>query len=157
MMMNNEQLIDISFKSINYLRNVQIYPNSCLIFDIDDTLISNNGRGGLIVPIFNILIFARNLGIKIVLITSRPVLIDNIVRTVEQLTMLGITYDFLYMKKQYGGNDYQYKREARKHVYNNKGLKTLMTFGDNVWDVFDDNSMTNAMYSGIPVLLRNNF
>ena len=108
-------------------------------------------------PIFNILIFARNLGIKIVLITSRPVLIDNIDRTVEQLTMLGITYDFLYMKKQYGGNDYQYKREARKHVYNNKGLKTLMTFGDNVWDVFDDNSMTNAMYSGIPVLLRNNF
>ena len=149
--MNHKQTLDNIFsKSIEFLKNVNISPNSCLIFDIDGTIIDYNGN--IIEPIMGILIYAQRSGIKIILITSRLANNYSMEYTKNQLDRLNIKYTSLYMKKNITIDDYDYKRASRKSV-KDRGFVTLMSFGDNLWDVYDYKNTTKAEFSGIPVII----
>lgn len=149
-MVYNQTLDNIFSSSIEFLKNVNVTPNSCLIFDIDGTIIDYSGN--IIEPIMGILIYAQRLGIKIILITSRLSFDYSMNYTKNQLKKLNITYTSLYMKKDIIIDDYDYKRSSRKSV-KDRGFQTLMSFGDNLWDVYDYKNTTIAEFSGIPVII----
>mgnify|MGYP000713333562 CR=1 FL=1 len=57
-------------RGISYISNRTVINNDAVMFDIDDTLIFTSGR--LNVPIYELLIIAKRMGYKIIIITARP-------------------------------------------------------------------------------------
>jgi len=68
--------------------------NDAVMFDIDDTLIRSSD-GMVMFPVVDVLLHAKSLGYKVILITARPRLQDVIEYTKEQMRDLGIPYDEL--------------------------------------------------------------
>lgn len=115
----------------------------CVIFDIDDTLISSNDRS-IIYPIYHLYQYARFHGIFTVLITARPGFMNNMKMTMEELKEKNISYDLLYFKPPHMTDIEKYKMFARKEVYES-GYTCIFSIGDMYWDTGD--------YGGIPILL----
>ena len=115
----------------------------CVIFDIDDTLISSNDRS-IIYPIYHLYEYARFNGIFTVLITARPGFMNNMKMTMEELKEKNISYDLLYFKPPHMTDIEKYKMFARKEVYES-GYTCIFSMGDMYWDTGD--------YGGIPILL----
>jgi len=148
--MYEDEINDISTFIINLIDTKNIKDKDCIIFDIDGTLIDHNQC--LIIPIVNILFHAYNMGINIILITSRQADERGIKYTKEQLALLNIPYKRMYMKKYIYDNDHDYKRKCRIDVKKN-GYNALMAIGDNHWDVFDWPGRDISEYVKHPFLL----
>lgn len=84
---------DLKRKGIQYISNRKIRPRDAVMFDIDDTLIFTSGR--LNVPIYELLLEAKKMGYKIIIITARPRFEPIIEITRNQLKMYNIVYDYL--------------------------------------------------------------
>jgi hypothetical protein len=78
----------------HYLEMYSVRPSDAVMFDIDDTLIRASD-GVVILPMLDVLLRAKSLGYKIIIITARPRLQEVVDYTVEQLRDLGIPYDDL--------------------------------------------------------------
>ena len=115
----------------------------CVIFDIDDTLISSKDHS-IIYPIYSLYEYARFQGISTVLITARPGLLENMKFTMDELRNNSIEYDLLYFKPPHMTDIEKYKMFARKEVHE-LGYTCIFSIGDMYWDMGD--------YGGIPILL----
>lgn len=80
-------------RGVQYISGRVIKPNDAVMFDIDDTLVYTDGTP--IIPMIELLIIAKHLGYKIVIITARPGLKPVIDWTVNQLGKYNIPSDYL--------------------------------------------------------------
>jgi len=80
-------------RGIEYISGRPVRPDDAVMFDIDDTLIFENGVPNT--PMIELLNIARNFGYKIVIITARPGMDMVIDWTRKQLRKYKITYDYL--------------------------------------------------------------
>ena len=80
-------------RGIEYISRRPVRVDDAVMFDIDDTLIFENGTPNT--PMIELLHIARNLGYKIVIITARPGMDMVIGLTQKQLRKYNITYDYL--------------------------------------------------------------
>jgi len=77
-----------------YLNMYKPGNNSAVMFDIDDTLIRASD-GMVMFPMVDVLLHAKSLGYKVILITARPRLQNVVEYTRDQMGDLGIPYDEL--------------------------------------------------------------
>lgn len=129
-----QQMTDISHSVISKLSNIELYSNSAIVFDIDNTLLHLNGTP--IIPIIHIFNFAKSIGLTLVIITNRLGIPPNINFTTMQLENSGIYgYRFIYFRSPTKvDNPWRYKEISRKHVLD-KGFNIIMSIGDQEWDI----------------------
>ena len=137
-----DELKNISLDTINILESLEIGDNSCIVFNIDNTLFYDNGK--IISEIVNIYNYAIKIGIKIFIITDRngssQKIIDN---TLLELKKNNLNlYDSIYFKK-YEKKDNKFKINARKHIVN-RGYNIILCVGT-------DNSDVYGEFTGIPI------
>jgi predicted secreted acid phosphatase len=141
--MNYELLEKISGQIKTYLDIVELPKNPVVIYDIDDTLIDDYGKP--ICPIIDTYRYARQKGIKTVLITARVGVPEAIKFTNEQLQKYGLCDNlYTYFRPPNRTDVERYKLMARQNIYE-KGYNAVMSIGDMPWDV--------GPYSGVGVLL----
>jgi hypothetical protein len=136
---------------------------SCVVFDIDDTLLTRTSKKGepydsaVIEPVFKLYQYALSLGLSVYIVTARPHTDENLRLTKTELDRLGISvYDglFLMPMEYYAGfknqaspfyNDYSnYKYQARRWIQNVGGKEILLTTGDNWADMLLDHSQVTS-------------
>lgn len=84
---------NLKMRGIYMLTGRNVMPHDAIMFDIDDTLIFTDGRPN--VPIIELLVIGKFLGYKIIIITARPALENNVKWTINQLRNYNISYDYL--------------------------------------------------------------
>ena len=110
------ELKSISIETINLLTSLELGKNSCIIFNIDNTLIHEDGQ--LLTDIVNIYNYALQLDIKIFIITNRNGSSQEIIDT----TLLELknnnlnSYEAIYFKKYENRNDSSFKINSRKNI-----------------------------------------
>jgi hypothetical protein len=130
-------------RAIGILSNMELPNNASIIFDIDDTLITNDGK--CIAPVVMLYNFSKMLGIIPVIITARPNNVLTNIYTMKQLSDCGITgYNSLYLRPEGQDDVYEYKLSARKNV-KERGMETVMSVGDMLWDI--------GLYGGVGVII----
>lgn len=130
-------------RAIGILSNMELPNNASIIFDIDDTLIMNNGK--CITPVVMLYNFSKMLGIIPVIITARPNNVLTNIYTMKQLSDCGITgYNSLYLRPEGQEDVYEYKLSARKNV-KERGMETVMSVGDMLWDI--------GPYGGVGIII----
>ena len=137
--MNNQdwttEMNKVICTAINIVTNSEITVNPGVIFDIDNTLIDNNGN-----VIEQTLLFYKYLKMKninVFFITSRPGIEEGIKYTIEQLESLGIRkgdYESLYFIKPNKIDVFKFKLDAR-HSIVNRGFNIILSIGDNLCDI----------------------
>lgn len=85
-------------RGISLLQSVPRGPNDAVMFDIDNTLIIANTQR-IITSVVNLLLYAKQQGYRIVIITARPGFTENYYYTVAQLKLAEIPYDELYFAR----------------------------------------------------------
>ena len=148
-----------------YLDNIQLSPNYAVMFDIDDTLISNNKP---IKPIIKLIKECNKRNIQVLIITAR----DSIytIETIEDLLNVGIYpnpdkfkdiynhfqigvpknavfYDFYYLRHSPKDDNEMFKSNVKKELVKNE-IYTIMSIGDNEIDIIGN-------YSGYTIKLPN--
>ncbi len=78
---------------LNCVANRTVNPEDAVMFDIDDTLLRTDGT--IMKEMAYLFQTCKSLGYKMVVITARPHIDDNIEYTKNQLQMNGLTPDFL--------------------------------------------------------------
>lgn len=135
------QLKIIGNDTINLLKSLELKINPCIIFNIDNTLIHEDGQ--LLYDIINIYNYALELGIKIFIITNRDgssqEIIDNTLLELKNNNLN--SYEAIYFKKYKNKND-KFKINARKNI--SKHYNILLCIGSNNTDIYGD-------FTGIPV------
>lgn len=107
--------------------------NSVIVYDIDDTLIANNGEP--IIPIINTYNYAKSIGLIPVIITARPGSTENIQKTKEQLHSFGITdYKYMYFRPHDKQDLSTFKMLSRKNLHD-RGYQVIVSIGDMPWDI----------------------
>ena len=123
--------------------NISRKNNSVIIFDIDETLINNNGEK--IDEIINFFNYIKYNNFIPIIITARPNNNKSILYTENQLKKFNITgYKYIYFMPK-GYNVENYKKIARKDIIQ-KGYKIEMSIGDKYWDI--------GKYSNLGVLVK---
>lgn len=135
------ELEEITINTINLLKSIDLGQNPCIIFNIDDTLIHEDGKIlSCVIDIYN---YALQLGIKIFIITDRNGLRQEIVdNTLLELKNNNLNYEAIYFKKHENKND-NFKIHARKNIIN-KGYNIILCIGSNDTDIYDE-------FTGIPI------
>ena len=124
---------------VNTIDRIKISNNSVIVYDIDDTLIDNNGCP--ILPVINTYHYAKNSGLTTVIITARPDYDENIQRTIQQLHYFGITgYKYIYFRPRDKEDQATFKLLARKNLHD-RGYHVVASIGDMPWDI--------GLYGGI--------
>jgi hypothetical protein len=120
-------------KIIQVLSSLHKINNDIVVYDIDDTLIDNNGKPKSdIISTFH---FAKTKGYDIAIITARPGYPNNLKWTVEQLKNFGLTgYKYLFMMPPEQKDPSLYKVSARKYLHT-IGHRVVSSIGDMPWDV----------------------
>ena len=135
----NHFMLDDYEKARNYgksiIRNSNITNKTAVMFDIDDTLITNYSP---IKPIIELCNYAKSNGIQVVIITARPGNEYNRIFTHKQLDDNGIMYDKLFFVEP------QYKKIAKQKL----DMDFIFSVGDMPTDVDGD-------YSGKSIKLKN--
>lgn len=137
------ELKSISIETINLLTSLELGKNSCIIFNIDNTLIHEDGQ--LLTDIVNIYNYALQLDIKIFIITNRNGSSQEIIDT----TLLELknnnlnSYEAIYFKKYENRNDSSFKINSRKNIIS-KGYNIILCIGSNDTDIYGE-------FTGIPV------
>jgi predicted secreted acid phosphatase len=145
--MNKEKLEKVIKEAIYYLSSPHtiLPPRPAIVFDIDGTLIDENGKG--IIPVIALFKFSKSMGITPFIITSRIDDNKGIVEdyTYSQLYSNDITgYASLFMLPKNFSQPWKYKLHARKQIHN-WGFQVVMSIGDNHWDIGE--------YGGIGILV----
>ncbi len=126
------------------LSKLALAPNSIVIFDIDDTLITPTGKP--YVPVIDLYNEALANGIHTGLITARSGDPSNVDATFAQLHRVGVAdWSIAYFRSPKQLDVARFKRNARKDLWS-KGYHVVMTVGDKEWDHGD--------YGGFSVLIR---
>ena len=137
------ELKSISIETINLLTSLELGKNSCIIINIDNTLIHEDGQ--LLTDIVNIYNYALQLDIKIFIITNRNGSSQEIIDT----TLLELknnnlnSYEAIYFKKYENRNDSSFKINSRKNIIS-KGYNIILCIGSNDTDIYGE-------FTGIPV------
>lgn len=118
---------------INFINNIIVYPNTAIVYDIDDTLINTNGE-----PICPIIATYKNAiarKIKTIIITARSYSPYNLQNTINQLAYYGIKdYEFLILRPSNITDLFFYKEKMREKMKNN-GYNIVASIGDMPWDI----------------------
>jgi hypothetical protein len=118
---------------VNTINNLRIRSNSVIIYDIDRTLLHDNGKP--IVPIVWTYNYALCKGLRPVIITAREGSQENIEKTKTQLYDSGIRgYKNMYFRPREIQDVAKYKYLARKDIFE-KGDEALISVGDMDWDI----------------------
>jgi hypothetical protein len=152
---NSGYIQDLNWGSkvaIDYLRKLKQTKkliNPCVLFDVDETLVFGDPdesigvremelgeRGGqpiFILPpnpqIVQIAKVAKSLGIKVIVLTARPMI--SKLATITNLDMFGIPYDKVFMNDK--DEDPEFKVRLRRRIAAQNSL--LLTVGDQPTDV----------------------
>lgn len=123
--------------------------NPSVIFDIDGTIISDKvyapkNMDDLITPVYNFFLYCMQLGINIFVVTARPAYQYNIEKTIEMLQNIGLIATEYYFCRP-GKNQAVCKNICRKNILD-KGYTTILSIGDNIWDI--------GNYGGMGVLVN---
>ena len=138
-----DKLKSISIETINLLTSLELGKNSCIIFNIDNTLIHEDGQ--LLTDIVNIYNYALQLDIKIFIITNRNGSSQEIIDT----TLLELknnnlnSYEAIYFKKYENRNDSSFKINSRKNIIS-KGYNIILCIGSTDTDIYGE-------FTGIPI------
>jgi|TARA_B100001094_G_scaffold111842_2_gene107691 predicted mannosyl-3-phosphoglycerate phosphatase (HAD superfamily) len=119
-------------RGISYISNRTVINNDAVMFDIDDTLIFTSGR--LNVPIYELLIIAKRMGYKIIIITARPSFEAIVELTRSQLQNFGIVYDYL------GFTSHETKDNMKKAL----GYNFVLSVGDMDTDLTHSQHVLNT-------------
>jgi len=128
-----EQLSKKIIHNLNIIHeNLQTNKEIVVIFDIDNTLIDD--KGNYIKPMKKVYNHTKKLNITPILVTNR-LGTDYIINiTKVQLEKNGFNnYKLIYFRTENSTNPYEYKKSARKDIYNNEMI-TIMSIGDKPWD-----------------------
>lgn len=129
----NQKKLDVANEIVRTINNTPIYPNSVIIYDIDDTLL--DGQGSPIIPIIYTYQYAKNAGLIPVIITARPGTDQNIEWTKVQLENVGVSgYKYMYFRPYDNPDHSTYKLFARKNLFD-RGYNTVISIGDMPWDI----------------------
>lgn len=101
--------------------------NPAVVFDIDGTLISMNGRR--IEDVYNLYLYCKEKGYCIFIITARPDFTSIRKLTELQLQNCGISYRQLFMKPALILDDGFFKSEIRRSIEKG-GYKIILNVGD---------------------------
>jgi predicted secreted acid phosphatase len=115
------------------LSKININSNTSIVFDIDDTLINPRTRQ-LITPVYNLYLYAINLGIVPFIITARIASNDNSNYTVQELANFNIKYKMLFLRSNKCTDVQQFKYKSRERITQD-GYLIVMTVGDMLWDI----------------------
>jgi predicted secreted acid phosphatase len=126
------------------LSKINITSNTSIVFDIDDTLL-NPRTGQLIVPVYNLYLYATRLGITPFIITARIATASNIDYTTNELARLDIKYKLLFLRAYSNLDVTKFKYKARERITQD-GYNIAMTVGDMKWDI-------SGGYNGIGILI----
>ena len=144
------ELEEIEVNTINLLKSIDLGQNPCIIFNIDDTLICEDGK--ILSCIINIYNYALQLDIKIFIITDRTGLSQEIVNnTLLVLKNNNLNYEAIYFKKHENINN-NFKINARKNIAN-KGYNIILCIGSNDSDIYDE---FTGIPIKIPIYIKNN-
>jgi predicted secreted acid phosphatase len=114
--------------------------NLAVVFDIDGTLLNDMRTIEPVVEFYNI---CKRLGYHVFIITARDS--HGVSETINQLKTLGITgYESIYFRLPTYWDMAAYKESSRKSI-RDKGYDTVLSIGDNQWDV--------GKYGGYGILL----
>ncbi len=119
-------------------------PRAVVVFDIDDTLISEQGVP--MTPILRFYLYCKSQGLKTAIVTARRDTEEVRRWTERQLAELGVfAYDFIYYMPPEALSAHRFKQEARRDLWM-QGCRVIMTVGDQEWD--------HGLYGGIPIFVR---
>ena len=113
-----------------FLVNRPVTTGDCVMFDIDDTLICS-GDGSLNQPVYDLLMFSRSLGYKVIIMTARPYILGVQGYTMNQLDQFNIKYDLLVMCSP---SD---KSKFKKVLQKERGYNFALSVGDQMTDLTD--------------------
>ena len=122
--MNTTKLI-----GLYYLKNRRVLQGDSVMFDIDNTLIDRETLQPF-KPIIELLLEAKKMGYKIVILTARPDYYENQVATVNELKRNGITYNTL------GYCSAEKKSDTKKYLQTT-GHRFVLSVGDYWTDLTD--------------------
>lgn len=142
-MVKYDKLDKIIKDAIIDLQAIQKSDKSSIVFDIDDTLIDNDGK--LISPVYDLFVYAKYIGLNIFIITNRLGSVDVIKYTNTQLDNYGINCNTKFFRSPYGDeNPWKYKYLARKTI-SDRNYDIIMSVGDMPWDIGD--------YGGVGIII----
>lgn len=101
--------------------------NPAVVFDIDGTLISINGRR--IEEVYNLYLYCKQKGYSIFIITARPDIVSIRKLTEIQLQNCNISYKQLFMKPALFLDNGFFKSEIRRSI-EKSGYKIILNVGD---------------------------
>ena len=117
-------------KVYKFLVNRPVREGDCVMFDIDDTLICSSD-GSLNQPVYDLLMFSRSLGYKVIIMTARPYILGVQEYTMNQLDHFKIKYDLLVMCP--ASDKTKFKKVLRKE----RGYRFALSVGDQMTDLTD--------------------
>lgn len=122
---------------VSVLHQIPVDDRSVIVYDIDGTLIHNDGRPNH--PVIHSYHYAKWRGFQPIIITARPAHPDNVLRTKQQLYQHGIRdYLAIYFMPAHidphPNNQANYKLQARQDIHR-RGLRVAASIGDMPWDV----------------------
>lgn len=114
------------------INSINFKENSTVVFDIDETLLSNSGKPiNITINIYNYLL---SKGIKPYIVTARINSKYVIDLTQRQLANAGIrNYKGIYFRPYYM-NTRKFKEKSRENITEELNEVIEMTFGDMDWD-----------------------
>lgn len=126
------------------------FTKKVAFFDIDDTLIDSmtNQR---IEHVFDIYKLLQSKGVRMVLITARAHSIFSVNYTRNQLDMLGIQYDQLYLRPEDSLNLFLFKGLCRRFDAEMFPRQVLCSVGDQMWDIGPG---MGTSWNGVPILVN---
>jgi predicted HAD superfamily phosphohydrolase YqeG len=119
---------------VKYLDTINKLDNQAVMFDIDNTLLHFTFLP--IKPIINLLNECKKRGFLIVIITAR----DSRYKKETEKDLLGIQYDYLYMRHDPVDNHVMFKSDVKQMLHEKNGITTVMSVGDNSMDIIGDHS-----------------
>jgi len=118
------------------LVQLALAPNSLVLFDIDDTLITPHG-----LPYKEVVEFyneCKHMGIHVGLCTARIGDARVVETTIKQLNQVGVSgWSVAYFRKPKQHDVALYKKHARQNCWD-RGYHVVMTVGDQDWDHGDN-------------------
>lgn len=123
---------ELKKRGIQYISNRSVEKLDAVMFDIDDTLIFTSGR--LNIPIYELLLEAKKMGYKIIIITARPRFETVIDMTRSQLKLYNIVYDYLGFTSA----------ETKGLMKNELGYNFILSVGDMETDLTNSRHKLNT-------------